>query len=297
MTRLFIKAVQPFKFHSVVHSHGWYQLPPFLWDADGTLETVLQLFSGLVPVVQLREAEGGVEVTTGEDLVDEDLADLRAQVTWMLDLERDFSGFYELARHEPKLQHVQPKAQGRLLRSPTLFEDMVKTILTTNTSWAGTKRMVAALVGLYGAPVTGRAGQDGSRRAFPTAARLAQTTVRELREDARLGYRAPYIHELAEEVSSGRLDVEGLKNSEMPADALFKHLLKIRGVGGYAAAHLMLLLGCYDRIPVDSWARKLVSEEWYGGEAVGEVQVVSRFESWGSWRALAFWLWNWDYLE
>ena len=33
-----------------------------------------------------------------------------------------------------------------MVRSPTVFEDVVKTICTTNTSWGGTTRMVNALV-------------------------------------------------------------------------------------------------------------------------------------------------------
>ena len=59
---------------------------------------------------------------------------------------------------------------GRLLRSPTVFEDVVKTICTTNCTWSATVRMVSALVGTLGRPAVGAPG----RRAFPTPAAMAQ---------------------------------------------------------------------------------------------------------------------------
>ena len=38
------------------------------------------------------------------------------------------------------------RALGRVLRSPTLFEDVIKTILTTNTLWTATRNMTRKLV-------------------------------------------------------------------------------------------------------------------------------------------------------
>ena len=78
---------------------------------------------------------------------------MAATVTWMLGLDQDLSDFYAIAANEPKLAGAAAGAEGRILRSPTLFEDVVKTILTTNTVWGSTKRMVANVVNLYGDPL------------------------------------------------------------------------------------------------------------------------------------------------
>ena len=59
---------------------------------------------------------------------------------------------------------------------------------------------------------------------------------------------------------------------------LRKRLLAIKGVGGYAAANLLMLLGRYDFVPVDSWAFKMVSHEWYNDEPVEQAQVEAVFE-------------------
>ncbi len=210
---------------------------------------------------------------------------------WMLGLGQDFSVFYALARQEPKLARVAGRARGRILRSPTLFEDTIKTILTTNTSWAGTIRMVKGLVSQYGAPLPA----DPMRRAFPTPADIADTDQERLRSGAGLGYRAPYVLELARAVASGALDLEELKIADVPTPELREQLLAIKGVGEYAAANLLMLLGRYNFVPVDSWALKLVSHEWYDGERVGRAEVEAAFERWGEWKGLAFWFWDWSY--
>ena len=77
------------------------------------------------------------------------------------------------------------------------------------------------------------------------------------------------------------LDLESLKRSDLPTLELRKQLLTINGVGPYAAANLLLLLGRSDFIPIDSYALKMVSLEWYGGEPVTAKEVEQRFEKWG----------------
>jgi 3-methyladenine DNA glycosylase/8-oxoguanine DNA glycosylase len=76
---------------------------------------------------------------------------------------------------------------------------------------------------------------------------------------------------------------------------LRKELLKINGVGPYAAANLLLIMGRTDFIPIDSWALKLVSHEWYDGKPVTPKEVEKGFETWGEFKGLAFWFWDWNY--
>jgi 3-methyladenine DNA glycosylase/8-oxoguanine DNA glycosylase len=268
------------------------RLAPFDEDGrTGGLVRVERLDSGRVVEMCIQEATGGVSVEVDGQLSGAERDEVACKVGWMLGLGQDFSPFYALAQKEPKLAHVPERAQGRLLRSPTLFEDTVKTILTTNTSWAGTIRMVEALVSQFGAPLPA----DPTRRAFPTSDQLAATDAETLRSGARLGYRAPYVLELARSVASGALDLESLKTAGLPTVQLRKQLLAIKGVGAYAMANLLMLLGRYDFIPVDSWALKMVSHEWHGGEPVGRAEVEAAFERWGEWKGLAYWFWDWSY--
>jgi 3-methyladenine DNA glycosylase/8-oxoguanine DNA glycosylase len=300
---LTLPARQPFNFRNTVRSHGWYQMAPFAFNEEtATFTYTDRLSNDRVLAYQITGTDNGVTVETGK-LSKAEQMEVREHVTWILGLEMDFSAFYAAAKKEPKLAHVEQKAYGRVLRSPTFFEDVLKTILTTNTLWAATKRMNLNLIKQFGPSLNGEIPLGGEtpssgekeKRAFPSPDEIAASSPEVLREAVRVGYRAPSIHELAVRVASGELDLESLKTSDLPTLELRKELLKIKGVGPYAAANLLLILGRGDFIPVDSWALKLVSHEWYDGQPVTPKQVEERFETWGEFKGLAYWFWDWKY--
>jgi 3-methyladenine DNA glycosylase/8-oxoguanine DNA glycosylase len=285
-----LPAQPPFSLPTTIRSHGWIQLAPFASDDDyQTFSYVAQLATERVVSLHVQQEGDGVRVTVDQDLSDAERAEVAAQVTWVAALDRDLTPFHTMARSEPKLAHVVERTQGRILRSPTLFEDTVKTILTTNTAWSGTRRMVRALVDLYGQPLAG----DSSHRAFPTPERLADVDAEALRQEAKLGYRAPYVHELAQRVATGDLDLEALKTADLPTPELRRELLAIKGIGNYATANLLMLLDRSDFIPIDSYAMKMVSNEFHDGEPIGAKEVEAAFADWGEWKGMAFWFWDW----
>jgi 3-methyladenine DNA glycosylase/8-oxoguanine DNA glycosylase len=288
-----LAASTPFDFWGVVESHGWADLAPFSKvEQEGALVYTACLDGERVVAIKMKGAENGVYVET-ETMRADHTARIEAMVTWMLGMDQSFEAFYGLAGGHPKLAQACKRGAGRFLRSPSLFEDTVKTILTTNTSWAGTIRMVDALVRDYGQP----SPHNPEHQAFPEPVRLADVDEAELAETARLGYRTPYILELARDVASGTRDLERLKSSNLPTAEIKQELLSIKGVGDYSAASLLMLLGRYDSIPIDSWAYKLVSYEWHDGEPVGRQEVEEAVETWGRWKGLAYWFWDWEYLK
>jgi 3-methyladenine DNA glycosylase/8-oxoguanine DNA glycosylase len=295
--KLTLPAHRPFSFHSVIHSHGWYQLAPFQFDEEtDTLCYVLQLANGRVIELKMDHAVDGVAVET-EKLDKSERREVTDKVKWMFDLDSDFSHFYAVALEEPKLARVEERALGRVLRSPTVFEDVIKTILTTNTLWGATKNMTRKLVNEFGSARSGAGNADEApnQKAFPTPASIAAGSPEMLKEKVRVGYRANAIHQLALGVASGELDLESFKISTLPTLELRKELLKINGVGPYAAANLLMILGRHDFIPIDSYALKMVSHEWYKGNPVTAKEVETRFEKWGEFKGLAFWFWTWKY--
>lgn len=291
MTSVTLAARPPFNFDSVVNSHGWMQLAPFRWDEGSqALYYTDQLSNGRVLEYRMQAADKGLQVKVHSALTKAERAEVAAKASWMFSLDLDFSGFYRAARGEPKLRSARRLARGRVLRSPTFFEDVVKTILTTNTLWAATKRMNLNLIASYG-----ELHEGNGARAFPRPERIAAASQKELREVVRVGYRAPAIHELAQRVASGELDVESFRTSGVPTLDLRKQLLGIRGVGPYAAANLLMILGRPDFIPIDTYALKMVSHEWHRGRPVSPKQVEKAFKKWGEYKGLAFWFWDWKY--
>ncbi len=133
-----------------------------------------------------------------------------------------------------------------MIRSPTVFEEVVKTICTTNCAWSATVRMVSALVEHLGEPGERADGPYG--RAFPTPEAMAKAKLGFYKDVVRAGYRGPYLQSLARSVASGKLDLEALGRAsaeELPDDELAAQLLALPGVGPYAAAHIMMLIGRY----------------------------------------------------
>ncbi len=278
-----------FNLPAVVRSHGWSQMPPFEETSEHGLAYTIRLTTGKVLRFEVHPTDVDLRVDVPVKLTRAEQSELTQTITWMLGLEQEFDEFYALAINEPKLAKMVERKAGRVLRSPTLFEDVVRTMLTTNTLWKHTLRMCRELITRYGEPLPG----NPIIHAFPTPERLALVNEPTLREECRMGYRAPYVAELSQRVASGELDLEPLKTSSLPTPELRKQLIGIKGVGGYAAANLLMLLGRYDYVPVDTWALKVVSHEFFNDEQVSAKQVLETFAPWGKWQGLVYWFWDW----
>jgi 3-methyladenine DNA glycosylase/8-oxoguanine DNA glycosylase len=284
-----VKKPKDFNLPAVVRSHGWFQMPPFSETEDHGLGYVIRLSTGKVLRFEVHSLSDQLRIDSTEMLNEGEQEELTRSISWMLALEQDFTEFYTLARSEPKLAKMVDRMAGRVLRSPTLFEDVIRTMLTTNTLWKHTLRMCREINTRYGDSLQ----CDPDQHAFPTPQQLAQVDEPTLREECRMGYRAPYVAELAQRAAAGELELEVLKLSSLPTLELRQELMRIKGVGGYAAANLLMLLGRYDYVPVDSWALKVVSKEFFGGEKITPKQVLSTFERWGKWQGLVYWFWDW----
>jgi 3-methyladenine DNA glycosylase/8-oxoguanine DNA glycosylase len=182
------------------------------------------------------------------------------------------------------------RGAGRLIRSATVFEDVVKTICTTNCAWSATVRMVSALVEHLGEAAAG--AENGPwGRAFPTPDVMAEADESFYKDIMRAGYRGPYLQSLAASVAEGELDLEELSRAsrdELPDDEVAERLLALPGVGPYAAAHVMLLVGRYSPLILDSWTRPKYAQ--VNGRKASDAAIERRFRRYGPYAGLAFWL-------
>ena len=208
----------------------------------------------------------------------------------ILNLDEDLSGFYALVRDDPDLSWAAEGA-GRMLHGQTVFEDVVKTICTTNTAWSGTRKMAHALVDNLGAMA------PGGGRAFPTPQAMAEVDVEFYRDVVRAGYRGPYFKQLATDVAEGTIDLEELHDPDLSDEEVGARLLALPGVGPYAAAHVMLTsLGRYSPLVLDSWTRPTYRKLSGARSTLKDATIERRFKRYGEWAGLAFWLYltrNW----
>jgi N-glycosylase/DNA lyase len=242
-------------------------------------------------IAEARPGRGLVSMM-GQSLTPRVGAAVMAQVRHVLSLDLDLTPFYAVAAGDPDLAWVVEGA-GRMVRSPTVFEDVVKTICTTNTSWGGTTRMVNALVEHLGEKAPGAPATGPYGRAFPTAAAMAAAPPSFYKKIAGAGYRGPYLKTLSTSVARGRVDLEALgaaSRDNLPDDEVAVRLRALPGVGPYAAAHIMLMLGRYDRLILDSWTRPTYARLLGRKRPISDRTMVRRFTRYGPYAGLAFWL-------
>jgi 3-methyladenine DNA glycosylase/8-oxoguanine DNA glycosylase len=283
-----------FDLRATVLSHGYHELAPCRWE-EGPIPTfhrIERLATRSVYRLAVRPAARGVVLrVTGRDATEaEVLAPLAARMRRALRLDEDFADFHRLCRLDPALRPIARLGMGRLLRGTTLFEDLVKAIAWTNTTWRGAVSMIERL------------GRLGSRypaeprlRAFPTPEQILSAGERGLRDRAGLGYRAPYLIALAERVAAGALDLETLaaRASTLPSSDLARALAAIRGAGPATVAYGLMLLGHYDRPAIDSATLRFAADALYGGHPTTVARLEKRFARYGEWSALVLWFLQW----
>lgn len=273
-----------FNFEAVIHSHGWVQMPPFHYDGQ-RLTRVHQLPDGRIIriIVQptgntsresflLVDAEGPVFPT--------DSAEIATAVERILALRWDMAAFYDLLRAEGGYDWVMEARAGRLLRAPTVWEDMVKTLLTTNTTWMQTKAMVNRLMTL--------GDESPFGHAFPRPEQIAALDVETLTAHVKAGYRGVYLHAFAQQAAD--LNIERWISDEIDSETLYKNITALKGFGDYAAASILRLLNHHDRLSIDTVARAAFAQWHNNGETPTDAQLHAHYDRYGAWRGLVLWM-------
>ncbi len=273
---------EPVDLRRTLASHGVADLPPNEIDAAAqTLTTTLVLAPGKARTVSVGPGRAGFARVEAAGVAAAEGREISEAVGRMLRLDADLSGFYSVASADPDLAWAGGGA-GRMMRSPTVFEDVVKTICTTNCAWSATVRMTAALVEHLGAEA------PGGRHAFPSPQAMAEAGDEFYRDAVRAGYRGAYLRSLAGSVADGRLDLERLTDPELSDDEVAEQLIALPGCGPYATAHIMMLLGRYSRLILDSWTRPTYAR--LNGRKAADRTIERRFRRYRDYAGLAFWL-------
>ena len=285
---------EPVDLARTISSHGLASLPPLNPGPESCeLEVTLSLPKSKPRTVIVAPGKSGhlrIEVrgrapgAAGADVI-------RSAVRHVLRMDEDLTPFYSVAAEDPELAWVTSGA-GRMIQSQTVFEEIVKTVCTTNCAWSATVRMVEALVAHLGTPAAGAPAEGALGRTFPGPEAMAAADESFYREVVRAGYRGAYFVKLAEEVLDGTFPVEEWGRAsaeELPDDELAELLRGLPGVGPYAAAHIMMMMGRYSRLILDSWTRPTYARI-AGKKVVKDSTIERRFKRYGPYSGLAFWM-------
>jgi N-glycosylase/DNA lyase len=277
---------EPIDLRRTLCSHGFVDLAPNVPDDDYRgMTTTLALRSGARTIHFFEGSPGTLTIdVTGPRPGARARSEILRSVHVMLALDDDLSQFYALLAGDPILEWAT-KGAGRLYRSPTAFEDVIKTILTTNCAWSATIRMNNALVEHLGVVAPGGA------HAFPTPQAMADAPLSFYRDIVRAGYRGPYLRSLAKSVANAELDLEALRAADrtvLDDEALEMQLRALPGVGPYAAAHIMMLFGRRHRLVLDSATRPRYAK--LSGRKAKDSTIIRKFARYRNDAGLAFWL-------
>lgn len=267
---------EPVSFARTIYSHGCAELAPASIETEPLRYRRTLRSGGRVLEIVLSEKNENVVVESDARLGRRPAAEIERIVARMFRLDDDLSAFYAAVAGDERLQWAAAGA-GRMLASPTVFEDVVKTICTTNCTWSSTIRMARALAEL-------------GEGAFPEPAVLARTRSQWYAGVAKMGYRGPYVKQIASDVAAGRLDLEALVARGVRSDdEVEAALLELPGIGPYAAAHVMQIVGRHRRLVLDSWTRPTYVRLAQRRSA-SDTTIRRAFARYGEYAGLAFWL-------
>jgi 3-methyladenine DNA glycosylase/8-oxoguanine DNA glycosylase len=273
---LLLTARGPFRLPAVAVSHGWFQTAPFSWDPDrGRLGRTEKLGAGRTALV-IEGADGGVAVRAPDPLGDADRDLAGRRVARMLQLDADLDGFPEAVRAvDPDLAaDLEAYGGGRVLAGASLFEDVVKGICGTNTTW---RQAVACI---------NRLAELGPEGCFPGPADLLRAGEDHFREVVRVGYRAPALVAAARAAIDGTLaDIEA-DSAGGDADRVYAGLLRLSGIGPATAGFVILLMGHYGRPSIDSATIRVTADRWFGGARPTPRDVAARVAPAGDFQGL-----------
>ncbi|TVQ31086.1 MAG: hypothetical protein EA376_10900 [Phycisphaeraceae bacterium] len=283
-TRLTIRPPSDFVLRRDVCSYGYFLLAPNFWDPDRqSLTRIFDLDVGAaaVTLTQAPVKRGGpIAARADRALSRAEQGELRRQVGRMLRLDEDPAAFH---RVDPRWKR---SGRGRLFRSPTFFEDVVKTVTSCNVTWPGTMRMNRRLCEMI-------------NPAFPSPEQLARKRPAWLRSRCGVGYRDVRLVELGRLFASGEVEAAWFEDPDRSDEEVDTALRALPGVGPYASANIMQLLGRCSRIAMDTEAVR------HGREALGmtgstravERALQAHYEPFGEHKFRSYWFEMWTRYE
>lgn len=202
-----------------------------------------------------------------------------------LGVKEDINNFYAVAAKDTILQETVKDLHGmRTVVWPELFPALILAVTLQMAPMKRSNQMMDLLIENFGDRVT----FDGKTIAhWPSTKRLAKLDLGELREKAKLGYRAKNLISIAKTLQAGFPTFDEL--SRMPREEAKKKLMTLRGIGDYSAEIVIPGMG----FPLDVWSAKIFGilllgkEPQTPREAIPELKRIAE-QRWGKWLGHTF---------
>jgi len=279
-----IKVPCEYRFRRDVCSYGYFLLAPNVWDP--TRESLTRPFTlkdGLAILTLTQPGGRGKPLCILSDraLSRSEKAQATPLIIRMLRI--DDPGIKDFHKIDPRWKR---SGRARLFRSPSFFEDLVKTVTSCNVTWPSTVNMNRRLCEVI-------------NPAFPTPLQLARRRPSMLRARCGVGYRDARLVQLARMVASREVDPEWFEDPANDDQAVYEALLELPGIGPYAAANMLQLLGRYSRLAIDTESvrhgKMLLG--FSGPSRQIEKKVRAHYEGFGDHKFRSYWFEMWTFYE
>jgi N-glycosylase/DNA lyase len=173
-----------------------------------------------------------------------------------LGLDEPLEAIEGVLRQDPVLERVLPATSGLALLHQEPWECLISFIISAFNNIPKIELSLHRMSRQFGEQV------DEGLWTFPSPEQLAGAGLRDLRRCA-LGYRGPYVRDVARRVASRKIDLHAIERAEYLAAR--RILLTLPGVGEKVADCVLLFAyGKGEAFPVDVWVKRAV-ERWYFG--------------------------------
>lgn len=202
-------------------------------------------------VIRIRQREENLEITGC------DRAFFENTVRPYFDLDTDYGCYKAILCSDSAASAACTFTPGMRLLRQDPFESLCCFILSQNNNIARIKKIVDLLCRHFGQKI------EEDAYAFPLPQHLAGLTPEDL-APIRCGFRAPYLLDAANKVSSGEIDLDAV--ALLPMEDARKVLCSIRGVG-LKVADCVLLYGMHriEAFPLDVWMKRVMDRFYPNG--------------------------------
>ena len=207
-------------------------------------------------------------------------------ISHIFSLNMPLESFYDHVKNDFVMSHITQRLCGfKFPTTPTVFESLIDAIVEQQISIKVARNIEERLAVMFGESIC-VCGETFF--AFPSATALMKAGVDRIRQTGLSLRKAEYIYGVAQRVTEGVLDLEGLKNCDTN-ETIVGMLDNIRGIGVWTA-ELTMLRGMhrFNVFPADDFGlRRVISRYYCNGRPIKAIEASQIAGAWGKWKGLA----------
>ena len=272
----------PYDFELNCRVFGYEKPMPEVFE-EGVWRRAIRLDSGKLIPVALRSLgtieEPKIEAKYFQTISEQERRKLSGNLDWIFSFSQDLTALYAFMDKDPVLRDLKLKFYGLKAGSigATVFESIIKSIIQQQISIGIAFSITNTIVTKFGEQTE---AEDTIYYDFPSAKRLAEATLEEIRQCGLSWRKAEYIKGIATKTVDAEFDPESLRS--LSNEQVAETLKKFRGVGTWTA-EMVLSAGLKRNacIPAgDLGVRRTFSRLYSDDVILSETEVRRIAEEW-----------------